>query len=100
VRFQAIRRTAAQALIPNIENDTWFFDTELLTLAWRSGMKLKEVPVFWIEDDDSRVKMVSTAVEDLRGIWRLMHSKGWAAQTSERPATPVPYSTFTLNGTR
>jgi SAM-dependent methyltransferase len=88
--FKAIRRTAAQALIPNIENDKWFFDTELLTLAWRSGMRLKEVPVFWVEDDDSRVKMVSTALEDLRGIWRLMHSKGWAAQPSKTAGDSGP----------
>jgi len=69
--FKAIRTSLARDLIPQIEDDGWFFDTELLALAHRNGMRINEVPVRWVEDDDSRVKIVKTATDDLKGIWRL-----------------------------
>jgi putative flippase GtrA len=69
--FKAIRRDRAQLLLPLIEDNDWFFDTELLVLAERSGLRIHEVPVDWIDDPDSRVDIVSTAVADLRGIARL-----------------------------
>ena len=69
--FKAIRTTLACDLIPRIEDNGWFFDTELLALAHRSGAWINEVPVRWIEDHDSRVKILTTASDDLKGIWRL-----------------------------
>lgn len=72
--FKAVRASVARELIPNIEDDGWFFDTELLVLAHRGGYRINEVPVRWLEDNDSRVRIVSTAVEDLRGIWRLFRA--------------------------
>jgi ubiquinone/menaquinone biosynthesis C-methylase UbiE len=69
--FKAIRASLARDLIPKIEDNGWFFDTELLALAYRSGARINEVPVRWIEDHDSRVKIVKTATDDLKGIWRL-----------------------------
>ena len=69
--FKAIRANLARDLIPNIEDNGWFFDTELLTLAHRRGARINEVPVRWVEDDDSRVKIMKTATDDLKGIWRL-----------------------------
>lgn len=69
--FKAIRSSLARDLIPRIVDDGWFFDTELLALAWRDGLRIKEIPVRWVEDDDSRVRIVTTAFDDLRGIWRL-----------------------------
>lgn len=69
--FKAMRADAARDLIPRIEDDGWFFDTELLVLAWRDGLRIREIPVRWVEDDDSRVRIMSTALDDLRGIWRL-----------------------------
>ena len=69
--FKAIRSSLARDLIPKIEDNGWFFDTELLALAYRSGARINEVPVRWIEDHDSRVKIVKTATDDLKGIWRL-----------------------------
>ena len=69
--FKAISRKAANELLPRIENNEWFFDTELLILAERNGYRIKDIPVRWIDDPDSRVKVVPTAIEDLRGLWRL-----------------------------
>jgi glycosyltransferase involved in cell wall biosynthesis len=69
--FKAVRANVARDLIPRIEDDGWFFDTELLVLAWRDGLRINEIPVCWVEDDDSRVKIVRTAFDDLCGIWRL-----------------------------
>ena len=69
--FKAIRASVARDLIPKIEDNGWFFDTELLALAHRSGARINEVPVRWFEDDDSRVKIIKTATDDLKGIWRL-----------------------------
>ncbi|MCW2527393.1 MAG: glycosyl transferase family protein, partial [Pseudonocardiales bacterium] len=69
--FKAIRRDVAQRLRPLVEDTGWFFDTELLVLAERSGLRIAEVPVDWIDDPDSRVDIVATAVADLKGIARL-----------------------------
>ncbi|UWZ44411.1 bifunctional glycosyltransferase family 2/GtrA family protein [Dactylosporangium matsuzakiense] len=69
--FKAIRRDVAEQLLPLVEDTGWFFDTELLVLAQRSGLRIHEVPVDWIDDPDSRVDIVATAVADLRGIARL-----------------------------
>jgi len=71
--FKALRRDAAAELLPLVEDDEWFFDTELLVTAQRLGMRLLEVPVEWVDDPDSRVQILHTAVSDLRGVWRLSH---------------------------
>src|SRR3984885_15754900 len=69
--FKAIRADAARVLLPLTADTGWFFDTELLVLAERAGLRIAEVPVDWIDDADSRVKLAATAVADLRGIVRL-----------------------------
>jgi putative flippase GtrA len=69
--FKAIRAGAARELLPLTTDDGWFFDTELLVLAERAGLRIHEVPVDWIDDPDSRVKVLSTALGDIRGIIRL-----------------------------
>jgi putative flippase GtrA len=69
--FKAIRADVARQLLPLVENRCWFFDTELLVLAERAGMRIHEVPVDWTDDPDSRVDVVATAIEDLRGVARL-----------------------------
>ncbi len=69
--FKAIRTSLVRDLLARIEDNGWFFDTELLALAHRSGMRIHEFPVRWVEDDDSRVKIAKTATDDLKGIWRL-----------------------------
>jgi glycosyltransferase involved in cell wall biosynthesis len=69
--FKAITAVAARRLLPAVEDQAWFFDTELLVLAERAGMRIHEVPVDWTDDPDSRVDIARTVVDDLRGILRL-----------------------------
>lgn len=69
--FKAIGRQAAQELVPRIENEEWFFDTELLLLAEKGGYRIKDVPVRWVEDPDTRVSVPKTVAEDLRGLLRM-----------------------------
>ena len=69
--FKAIRADVAAELLPLVEDDSWFFDTELLVLAERSRLRIHEVPVDWYDDPDSRVDIVSTALDDLRGVARV-----------------------------
>jgi putative flippase GtrA len=69
--FKAIRADRARTLLPQVRDDAWFFDTELLVLAERAGLRIHEVPVDWVDDPDSRVDVVATALADLRGVARL-----------------------------
>jgi glycosyltransferase involved in cell wall biosynthesis len=69
--FKAVRRDVASALLTVIEDDAWFFDTELLLLAERNGLRIHQVPVDWTDDPDSRVHVTQTARDDLRGLVRL-----------------------------
>ncbi|MGA4993242.1 glycosyltransferase [Nonomuraea bangladeshensis] len=69
--FKAVRTEVAQALLPGVEDEQWFFDTELLLLAERYGLRIHEVPVDWVDDPDSRVDIVRTALDDLRGMVRV-----------------------------
>jgi hypothetical protein len=70
--FKAVRRDVAGELLDAVRDDGWFFDTELLVLAQRCGMRIHEVPVDWADDPDSRVQIVATAWGDLRGVARLL----------------------------
>jgi putative flippase GtrA len=69
--FKAIRREKARELLPRTQDGGWFFDTELLVLAERAGLRIHEVPVDWTDDPDSRVNVRATILADLRGIMRL-----------------------------
>ncbi|PRY17891.1 bifunctional glycosyltransferase family 2/GtrA family protein [Kineococcus rhizosphaerae] len=69
--FKAIRADVAEQLLPLVEDTGWFFDTEVLVLAERSGLRIQEIPVDWVDDPDSTVDIVATALADLRGIRRL-----------------------------
>ncbi len=69
--FKAMRTKAARDLLPEVADDEWFFDTELLVLAERRGLRITEVPVTWVDDPDTRVRVLSTAWKDLQGVERL-----------------------------
>ncbi len=69
--FKALSIEAAHELVPLIQNQGWFFDTELLILAHKKGYRIKEIPVAWVEDPDSRVSVTKTALEELKGLLRM-----------------------------
>jgi hypothetical protein len=73
--FKAIRTSVARELLPHVENQEWFFDSELLLLAEECGKRIYEVPVVWVEDLDSRVNIRKTAMEDIRGLIRVRKAR-------------------------
>jgi GT2 family glycosyltransferase len=95
--FKAVSRRVVDEVVPLIENEHWFFDTELLVLGEKLGYRIKDVPVQWIEDSDSRVKIVSTVWEDIKGVFRLrwlFWSRRWRGGVREarRPAPVLAVS--------
>ncbi|MFG2990631.1 glycosyltransferase [Streptomyces sp. NPDC048257] len=86
--FKAIRREVAERLLPLVEDTGWFFDTELLVLAERAGLRIHEVPVDWVDDPDSTVHIVRTATEDLKGVWRVGRALAVGALPLDRLARP------------
>ncbi len=89
--FKALRRQAARELLPLVEDEEWFFDTEVLVTAQRIGLRIHEVPVDWVDDTDSRVEVLHTALKDLSGVWRMLgpRSRRRIAGRSERAAKPA-----------
>ncbi|MGI5156293.1 glycosyltransferase [Microbispora sp. CA-102843] len=92
--FKAARTEVVQALLPAVKDEAWFFDTELLLLAEQHGLRIHEVPVDWVDDPDSRVDIVKTAVDDLKGMWRVARGSLAApaappSRTSVRTQIPV-----------
>jgi putative flippase GtrA len=85
--FKAIRADVARALVPLVNDDEWFFDTELLVLAERHGLRIHEVPVDWRDDPDSRVDVSATVLADLRGIGRLARDLVRGGPRAVLPAT-------------
>lgn len=82
--FKVLTRQVVEKIVPQIKDQSWFFDTEMLVLAERQGYRIKDLPVKWDEDDDSRVKIVSTAWDDIKGVFRLrrlLWSKEFSAAT-------------------
>ncbi len=87
--FKAIRSDVARALLPTVRDDGWFFDTELLVLAQRMGLRIHEVAVDWVDDSDSRVDILHTARLDLEGVWRLWRHPGPLPSLAVPPPAPA-----------
>ncbi len=85
--FKAMRADVAHRLLPLVDDPAWFFDTELLVLAQRSGLRTHEVPVDWTDDPDSRVHIVPTAMADLRGVARLLRQRRALGRPAPRPVS-------------
>jgi glycosyltransferase involved in cell wall biosynthesis len=100
--FKAIRADVAKRLLPHVEDNGWFFDTELLIIAERSGLRIHEIPVDWVDDPDSRVDIKQTALDDLKGMVRVAGSlvKGVIpvqaiyAELGRRPIVPLVRPSF------
>ncbi|MFF0475336.1 glycosyltransferase [Streptomyces sp. NPDC004284] len=86
--FKAIRREVAERLLPMVEDTGWFFDTEMLVLAERAGLRIHEVPVDWVDDPDSTVHIVRTATDDLKGVWRVGRALTTGSLPLDRLARP------------
>jgi glycosyltransferase involved in cell wall biosynthesis len=97
--FKAVRAEVARELVPQVRDDSWFFDTELLVLAQRRGLRIHEVPVDWVDDPDSRVDIVATAIDDLRGVARLMASAPVARFAAIGVLSTLAYALLYLAGT-
>lgn len=96
--FKAIRSDVARRLLPLVEDTGWFFDTELLVLAEKAGLRIHEVPVDWVDDPNSSVDILRTATDDLRGVWRVGRALATGAlplgeiraQLGRAPLEPTP----------
>lgn len=75
--FKAVRRDVVDTLLPHILDNGWFFDGELLIVAEKSGYKIYEEPVHWIDNPGSTVRLISTITGDIRVMWRLLRTKPW-----------------------
>ena len=69
--FKAMTTRAARAMMPVVQSDEWFWDTEMLVLAKASGLDVVQVPVTWVEDQGTTVNIPRTVREDLDGISRM-----------------------------
>jgi putative flippase GtrA len=89
--FKAMRTDVARELLPLVEDQGWFFDTELLVLAEHNGLRIHEVPVDWVDDPVSRVDVVRTATDDLRGVWRMIRrfARGDGELATARDVLPI-----------
>ncbi len=89
--FKAARTDVIRPLLERVKDDNWFFDTELLLLAEHNGLRVHEVPVDWVEDVDTRVHVVATALEDIRGLIRVARAKAVGTATvAGLPKRPEP----------
>jgi glycosyltransferase involved in cell wall biosynthesis len=89
--FKAVSRSVVREILPQVKDEAWFFDTELLVLGEKQGYRIKDVPVVWIDDEDSRVKIVSTAWEDIKGVFRVRRYL-WSRAYRESRAERARYS--------
>lgn len=104
--FKAARTDVVRPLLPHVRDDSWFFDTELLLLAEHNGLRVLEVPVDWVEDVDTRVDVVRTAVDDIAGLVRVARAKvtgaarvpGLPRRSDPRPAHPQAVLAEPRNG--
>lgn len=75
--FKGVTRKVVKNLLPNISDNAWFFDSELLITGEKTGYKIYEEPVHWVDNPGSTVRVLGTVTGDLLGLWRLFKTKPW-----------------------
>ena len=75
--FKAVTRRVVHDLLPYIKDNEWFFDSELLIIGEKSGYRIYEEPVTWIDNPGSTVRVMKTAFGDLKGLGRLFIGRPW-----------------------
>ena len=75
--FKALSKELALKIVPEVEDNTWYFDTELVLLTEKSGYKIYECPIRWVDDPGSSVNVLKTAVDDIKGLYRTLKQKKW-----------------------
>jgi glycosyltransferase involved in cell wall biosynthesis len=107
--FKAARREVLLPLLARVEDEQWFFDTELLYRAQQNKIAILEVPVRWVDNADSRVDILATAREDLRGVRRLRRAARGARnaratgsrwRSGRRALGGVPAASYRIRGSR
>ncbi|MBU4141484.1 glycosyltransferase family 2 protein, partial [Patescibacteria group bacterium] len=76
--FKVFSKKASERIFPKMTIDRWGFDIEALALANKFGFKIKTVPIVWINDPNSKVKLsgyINTFVELFKIKWNLMTGK-------------------------
>jgi len=75
--FKGVSKKVVKQLLPYIEDNAWFFDSELLIIGEKSGCKIFEEPVLWVDNPGSTVRVLKTVYGDLAGLWRLYWQRPW-----------------------
>ena len=75
--FKAVCRRVVTEVVPRVVDNEWFFDTELLVLSEKMGLRIYEEPVTWIDNPGSTVRVMKTAQGDLQGLWRILITRPW-----------------------
>ncbi|WP_324663145.1 flippase-like domain-containing protein [Haloarcula sediminis] len=90
--FKALSRTAFENLGPKVEDEHWFWDTELLVKAQREGYRVKEFAVDWEPKGDSKVDIV----RDVFGMGSQILRTFWELSVSPRITRRVSMGAGTL----
>jgi dolichyl-phosphate beta-glucosyltransferase len=81
--FKMFDRVSAQDLFSVQQMNGIGFDVELLFVAKRRGYKIREVPITWYFDADSRMRLVQDSLNILREIWEIRQN--WRKGRYEKP---------------
>ena len=76
--FKCFKKEVAEKVFPKCKINRFAFDPEILIIAQKMGYKIKEIPVYWKNDPESKVKakwMVNMAIDLLKIRWNLIIRK-------------------------
>lgn len=80
--FKALRKATFLKVEPLIKNNLWFFDSEMVIILERAGYKVTDIPIKWVDDRHTTVKVAKDSWEEFSGLVRLFRSRPWKLVTS------------------